>query len=147
MRFRKLRFAVSVVCAIACALLIALWIRSYWWTDLINCGPHRAIVFGQGKVCTLPIDFGPTRVGKRIESIHQVVVFREPSPTYFGFGYRYRNGWQFIAVPYWSMLLIVTVLGSSLWIRQLRWRFSLRTLLITTMAVAVALGLFVWAVR
>ena len=31
MRFRKLRIAWSVVCGIACVLLIALWVRSYWW--------------------------------------------------------------------------------------------------------------------
>ena len=30
MRFRKLRIAWSVICSIACVLLIALWVRSYW---------------------------------------------------------------------------------------------------------------------
>jgi hypothetical protein len=33
MRFRKLRIAWSVCCAIACVLLIALWERSYSWSD------------------------------------------------------------------------------------------------------------------
>jgi hypothetical protein len=33
MRFRKLRIAWSVACAIACVLLIALWVRSYWAVD------------------------------------------------------------------------------------------------------------------
>ena len=32
MRFRKLRIAWSVVCGIACVLLIVLWVRSYWWS-------------------------------------------------------------------------------------------------------------------
>src|SRR6476469_394529 len=33
MRFRKLRIAWSVMCLIACVLLIALWVRSYSWVD------------------------------------------------------------------------------------------------------------------
>src|SRR3954454_1795746 len=33
MRFRKLRIAWSVGCAVACVLLIMLWVRSYWWCD------------------------------------------------------------------------------------------------------------------
>src|SRR6478672_10879160 len=33
MRFRKLRIAFSATCLIACVLLIALWVRSYWWFD------------------------------------------------------------------------------------------------------------------
>ncbi len=38
MRFRKLRIAWSVVCGLACVLLIVLWVRSYWWIDGI---PYR----------------------------------------------------------------------------------------------------------
>src|SRR6476660_8978143 len=34
MRFCKLRIAWSVLCGIACVLLIVLWVRSYWWRDL-----------------------------------------------------------------------------------------------------------------
>ena len=33
MKYRKLRIAWSVGCAIACVLLIALWVRSYWRAD------------------------------------------------------------------------------------------------------------------
>jgi hypothetical protein len=32
MRFRKLRIAFSVTCGIACVLLIAMWVRSYYWS-------------------------------------------------------------------------------------------------------------------
>jgi hypothetical protein len=30
MRFRKLRIAWSVICGIACVLLIVLWVQGYW---------------------------------------------------------------------------------------------------------------------
>jgi hypothetical protein len=34
MKFRKLRIAWSVACGILCLLLIVLWVRSYWSSDL-----------------------------------------------------------------------------------------------------------------
>jgi hypothetical protein len=33
MTFRKLRIALSVFWGLACVLVIALWVRSYWWED------------------------------------------------------------------------------------------------------------------
>src|SRR5258708_7822240 len=36
MRFRKLRIAFSATCLIACVLLIALWVRSYYSEDILN---------------------------------------------------------------------------------------------------------------
>ena len=35
MRFRKLRIAFSAMCLIACVLLIALWVRSYWRLEAV----------------------------------------------------------------------------------------------------------------
>jgi hypothetical protein len=36
MRYRKLRIAWSVACAIACLLLMALWVRSYAVLDFVH---------------------------------------------------------------------------------------------------------------
>jgi hypothetical protein len=33
---RKLRIAFSVLCGIACLLLVALWVRSYYWFDHLS---------------------------------------------------------------------------------------------------------------
>src|SRR3954467_10005590 len=54
MRFRKLRIAWSVLCGLACILLIVMWMRSYYWNEML-VGPISASsiqVFGstQGKV-------------------------------------------------------------------------------------------------
>jgi hypothetical protein len=46
--------------------------------------------------------------------------------------------------PYWFPVLISGVLAAVPWIR---WRFSLRTLLIATTIIAVVLGLIVWLRR
>jgi hypothetical protein len=35
MKYSKLRIAWAVVCGIVCVLLIALWVRSYWWWDSV----------------------------------------------------------------------------------------------------------------
>src|SRR5688500_7945556 len=54
MRHRKLRIVFSVVCGIPCALLIALWGRSYWWTDQlsIQMSPHgQSCVSSRGLLC------------------------------------------------------------------------------------------------
>ena len=36
MRFRKLRIAWSVVWAVACLLLVTLWVLSYWWNGSVE---------------------------------------------------------------------------------------------------------------
>ena len=33
MKFRKLRIAWSIMCGVACVLLLSLWVRSYWHID------------------------------------------------------------------------------------------------------------------
>jgi hypothetical protein len=95
----------------------------------------------------LPIDFGPTRADKRMVFIHRQYNFREPGPTHLGFGYLYRSGWPFIAVPYWAMILAFAIPGPALWLRKLPWRFSLRSVLIATTLVAVVLGFIVCMTR
>lgn len=44
-------------------------------------------------------------------------------------------------IPYWSLVLITPLLAIAPW---LRWRFSLRTLLIAMTLLAVMLGLVAW---
>src|SRR5947207_15784433 len=36
MRFRKLRIAWSVICGLACVLTLVLWVRSYWYLDMLK---------------------------------------------------------------------------------------------------------------
>jgi hypothetical protein len=49
-----------------------------------------------------------------------------------------------LVIPYWSLVLVTPLLAVAPWIR---WRFSLRTVLIATTLVAVVLGLIVYASR
>jgi hypothetical protein len=56
MRFRKLRIPWSVAWGIACVLLVVLWVRSYWWSDITNRKSVINICSVEGKLligCTL----------------------------------------------------------------------------------------------
>ena len=57
-----------------------------------------------------------------------------------------RESYQSEGVGVDMMLTVVLspVLAAAPWIRDFNWRFSLRTLLITTTLIAVGLGLIVW---
>jgi hypothetical protein len=49
-----------------------------------------------------------------------------------------------LTLPHWTLALVPVGLAVAPW---LRWRFTTRTLLIAITAVAVVLGLIVWAIR
>ena len=61
--------------------------------------------------------------------------------------YHGRNEYWINRQPFWLVSVAVATLGVAPWIGCLRWRFSLRTLLIATTLVAVVLGLAVYAAR
>jgi hypothetical protein len=63
-----------------------------------------------------------------------------PAPV-FGFSTATYGGTQF-QLPHWFFVGLCAGLAAIPW---LRWRFSLRTLLIATTLLAVVLGLAVWA--
>ena len=52
-----------------------------------------------------------------------------------------------LTFPFWLPVLVSAMLSAIPWIRQLPWRFTLRTLLIATTLIAVGLGLIVWTFR
>ena len=52
-----------------------------------------------------------------------------------------------IVAPYWFLVSVFATVGTLPWIHHLKWRYSLRTLLIGTTLVAVVLGLIVAVLR
>jgi hypothetical protein len=57
--------------------------------------------------------------------------------NHWGFG----RGIYSYVVPHWFAVAIVALLAGACWVRQLQWRFTLRTLLITMTLVTLVLGL------
>ena len=120
MRFLKLRIVWSVTCGTLCLLLIALWVRSYRDLDLIELG-----------ILAWPMDgnliiYDPFPRPERIEE----------GQIYFGDGST--------RLPMWILVCEVTAVAAIPWIR---WRFSLRTLLIVTALAAVLMWMIAWEMR
>jgi hypothetical protein len=120
MRYRKLRIAWSVGCGIACVLLIVLWVRSYGDTD--------------------PIEF----IGVPIWSLKGTLIAYDPVPKPMILGQNeivLGNEWIELAI--WQPMAGAIAFALVPW---LRWRFSLRTLLIATTLIAIVLGVIAYAV-
>ena len=152
---RFLRIAVSAVWGILCVLLICLWVRSYWKCDIVsrvnNSGRLTTIGSNSGYVYLIRMQFpkfrgqpngGPGwgssphgwRIGGGREATNIPAVYKwksTPMQTQ-------------ITVPYRYFVPLLAVFAALPW---LRWKFSLRTLLIATTAIAVVLGLVVWGMR
>jgi hypothetical protein len=57
------------------------------------------------------------------------------------FSYRKYGDGVIVVIPYWFIGTAILAFGAVPW---LRWRFTLRTLLVATTLVAAGLGLIVW---
>jgi hypothetical protein len=142
MRFRKLRIAFSATCLIACVLLIALWVRSYFVRDIawlptskisveVNSLCGRAVLVFPFDTNHAKINLGDT---SRIESnILRIVVIRQ-------------SNLNEIQLPFWCPALICVAFGTAPWLHY-QPKYTLRTLLIVTTLVAVVLGLILWVSR
>jgi hypothetical protein len=145
MRFRKLRIVWSVFCGIACVLLIVLWVRSYWWVDIVNArlADTRSLqaISCYGKFAVIVAHYSgywhyecspSSGYAWRIAECRKFSFIRLVPRT---------SGRQELAVSYHLCLLSTAILSGVSW---LRWRYGLRTLLIATTLVAVVLGIIVW---
>ena len=157
MRFRKLRIALSAMCAISCLLLSLLWIRSYWYFDVLDgilpqhkfsvlsaCGQMRLTLFTNPH----PNDweFSSSNIEKG-NSIGLAMGARGVSQIYLP--NMLMLTWTSDRKINWFPILLPTYLfgvGAALpWIKQ-PIRFRIRTLLIATVFVSVALVLMNWSV-
>jgi hypothetical protein len=152
MRFRKLRIAWSAACSLVCALLVVLWARSYWAVDEVHCplkSPAMLIVHSfEGRLSLyagerIPYRSGwfPSGWGRDSTSIRDVAPTRTPQTSWAFHSDIYG---QYVTFPHWlpTFALGAIALLCSACLPE---RFSLRTLLIATTLVAMALGLAVWA--
>src|SRR3954469_18702251 len=152
---RYLRIVFSAFCGVACVLLVVLWVRSYWRSDVIWCqysASHAAVCGSRHgslwafRIAVAAVGLAWEMEGTETASEDDFWADIEQAHEYrgiFGFGIfetrRYRQLWA----PYWFPILLFIALAAAPWTRWSR-RFSLRTLLIATTLVAVLLGLTVY---
>jgi hypothetical protein len=146
-KFRKLRIAWSVAWGVACVFCIAVIVR------LQNPLPSPPSPSPTGTELDYRVD--------RRQTLITVTYPYEPNVDrrgirrfdYFGFGRQYTWHQMLVTVPHWFPVVVSMFIGywtPSLFsltraaVARLTWRFSLRTLLVATTAVAVGLGLIVW---
>jgi hypothetical protein len=136
---KKIRIAVSVVCMIACVMVLVLWARSYRWADSLSVGfDGRSAYWG------LSID-GELRFGMPDSRAHPLTwKMRRPSAYREGEG-RVRSfvgfGWARAApneisgpiVPHWFVAGALLALAACPW---MRWQFNLRVLVAVMTLVA-----------
>lgn len=143
MKFKKTRIAFSVVGILCGILSLSMWIRSYQWLDIVRLGSAQNLASLHGRIRwdkSLGLDVsGPdmpaTRFGL-ILSQFGVHSFPLQISHYFGD--------SILIVPYWLITCFCLAAIFSPWFPV---RYSLRTLLIATTAVAVALWFITWMAR
>jgi hypothetical protein len=143
---RYLRVAWTVLCSIACVLLIVLWVRSYWWIEVFEL-PLTAKYSVRGGsfpgVCGLGFPYtslGQCYSREPSNATWQYDKYEFPSSLSGTFIFDTRSA----LVPYWFALGVLVAVAAIPWVR---WRFNLRTLLIATTLVAMMLGLIVRAAK
>jgi hypothetical protein len=142
---KYLRIAVTALSLTACVLLVALWVRAYRtgdWVSGIVMGQHGLVISTRSDYISFLItdDLYDRRWTWRSYPIadmgrHEGIFGRFHIPDDDDVD-------PFIILPHWSLVLFAATSALLPW---LSWRFSLRTLLIATTLVAVALVIMVVA--
>lgn len=157
--FRKLRIALSVSLGMLALLLATLWLRSYWRYDLVSFPISKASTVrltacsGYFAVAAAPATYLQSK-GYPSPWLHATGEIKRLSLTngaqsklgIFWTSFPKGTGGQII-VPFWMMVLFlsVTVIAGVWTLRPLR--FSLRALLVATTLVAVLLSFLAWSIR
>lgn len=149
-----LRIAWSAACVAACLLLIALWVRSYWVIEGIGRGrrtsPEATLVLIISNNGTLA--FVRESVPATLNFVADITddwSYRRTRPEFAAeerFSWTLNNKVFEVQFPTWLPVLFLAGAAVVPWM-ELKWRFSLRALLIFTVIVAVAFGLVTWLVR
>jgi len=124
MRFRKLRIAWSVFWALACVLLIVLWVRSYWWVEEVSL-PHIhtqtvQVGYGCGDIAISVINSGS------VPNVHLAadewlrLLSLEPSlqpPSQVWGAVMRGNGDITVFIPFWFMVPVAFGISTVPWLR------------------------------
>jgi hypothetical protein len=148
MRFRKLRIAWSVAWGIVAVLLCVLWMRSYQTGEVFSRtdGKGWVTAFGSNAGSGYYVHmFIPNANAGYVtqRSAAWELIRSDVNTSGSKFGWAFSSTKKKVQLPYYLPTLTLIAFVALPWIRQLRYRFSLRTLLIATTLIAAVLGLIV----
>jgi hypothetical protein len=145
---RRVRIAWSMVFGVLCVLLVLLWVRTKYAIDAVD-GPRSnsagfCVMSRHGGIGLLLNDGNPAWSYRNYPAdsiVRSEIEMQIGYKTALGFVQYAKSPGAFrIRVPYWPLVSLSVVFAAIPW---LRWRYSLRTLLIATTLVAIVLGLVV----
>jgi hypothetical protein len=149
-----LRIAVTALSLTACAILIALWVRSYslrdyFWAAHRNWG-LLGITSMYGGIL-FQINIGAMNLGPNPDNLG---VYSEPNVVWLPWweivagpsllGFRLKEIPRAFIVPHWFFAALALVLASGPWFKL---RYTLRALLSATTLVATALGVVIYVAK
>jgi hypothetical protein len=156
MKHRMRRIAWSVAWGVVAVLLCVLWVRSYSRDESLYVRLSNKHIFMiaslRGELSAARSLYNPDaflepwQIRSRVMSQPARNNRLQDLPWYhgvIGFGYTDSVSIQAVGVPYWFVLTMSALLCWS----SHKFHFCLRTLLIATTLVAVALGLIGWAAK
>jgi hypothetical protein len=144
---KYVRITVTALCLTACVLVIALWVRSYWYVDAVFFRPADGVF-----VVAMSVPGGVGVVKYDEEYVDSPAFHTEPTANWLRGRPDPSLGMHWLSfyvdedgcgAPYWLLLLVAISLATAPYRRFWSNRFSLRTLLIATTLVAMALGIVV----
>jgi hypothetical protein len=139
-----LRVGVSSLGVIGAVLFAVLWGRSYWWSDDLIMplpGPRSLIIHSlQG---TTAWQWGPRPPGQSwaIETISAAIVTEGMDPPFVRNLRAISLIREGVVLPHWVLIAACATCGVAPW---MRWRFSVRKLLILITALAVLLAVIIF---
>jgi hypothetical protein len=151
---RKLRIAWSVGCGIVAVLLIGLWVRSQNRQDRLIRHSTTNIEVRSYRSQTI-VEITPDDNIQAISTSWEIksrvadhfwrpISISHPRLAALGVSWGFKQGTYYLFLPHWLLVLFTASLAVAPWIK---WRFSLRTLLIATTLVAALLGAIIYAAR
>jgi hypothetical protein len=136
--FSKIRTAFFALYGVPCAMLIAMCVRSYWWTDFFPYGGDRALISQEGSIGLVSINLR----GRSTDFVVSTDYYFSWLRSFWGF---HSNPWNGdFAVPYWLPALFFAGGAAATWAR---WRFSLRMLIVALTFFALLMGLIAYVFR
>jgi hypothetical protein len=139
MRFRKLRIAWSVGWGVIAVLLCVLWVRSNGVNDQVRANWSKTAVMIRSEMGAIKVSTTDylQRSGPWWDYRIEPPINDRRHTLEWGYFTTRHARLMHIYVGHWIVLLMVSITAGLPW---LRWRFSLRTLLIATTLVAFGLG-------
>jgi hypothetical protein len=145
MKRHRLRIVGAVGGVVGCLLLLALWMRSYYYRDVVGGVVWSHVLTIESVEGSISVDWyylNPAFSGRT----GGVTSYGRSS---HGFGVRITPRF---ALAYWPLLLLFGTLCLIPWMGRIAWdakfsRFSLRDLFIITTLAALILGLIAYALR